>query len=88
MTTPIDTLFNIGKLFTFFGAVMFVFLSINGQMTYWFRARNTKTSDLPKKYRFLAKAALWECWFFAGWFALFVTVALCRVLWRLVTTGW
>ena len=88
MTTPIDTLFNIGKLFTIFSAAFFVFLTIVGQTTYWFRARNTPIKQLPKKYQFLARAALWECWFFAGWFVAFVMVALCRVLWRLVTTGW
>lgn len=88
MTTPLETLYNIGKLFGFLGAVMFIWLSILGQITYWLRARTTPINQLPKKYRFLAKAAFWECWFFAGWFALFVVVALCRVLWRLVTTGW
>ena len=88
MTTPLDTLYSIGKLFVFFGAAMFVWLTFLGQQTYWMRARNTKMKDLPKKYRFLAKAAYYECWFFAGWFVVFVTVALCRVLWRLVTVGW
>ena len=88
MTDPMVTLYNVGKLFMFIGGAFFVFLTILGQTTYWFRARNTKTSDLPKKYRFLAKAALWECYFFGGWFVLFIMVALCRVLWRMVTTGW
>ena len=88
MTTPIDTLYNIGKLFVFFGAAMFVWLTIYGQIIYWMRDRAMKIRELPKRHRFLAKAAYYECWFFAGWFVVFVTVALCRVLWRLVTTGW
>ena len=88
MTTPLETLYNVGKLFMFIGAAFFVGLSALAQTTYWLRARNMKIKDLPKKYRFLAKAGLWECYFFAGWFVVFVMVALCRVLWRMVTTGW
>ena len=88
MTTPLEILYNVGKLFMFVGAVFFIGLSILAQVTYWFRARVTPISQLPKKYRFLAKAAPWECFFFAGWFVLFIMAALCRVLWRMVTTGW
>ena len=88
MTTPGDTLYSIGKLFFFFGAAMFVWLTIYGQIIYWMRDRAMKIRELPKRHRFLAKAAYYECWFFAGWFVVFITVALCRVLWRLVTVGW
>lgn len=86
--TPLEILYNVGKVFVFVGAAMFIFLTILAQITYWFRARATPIHQLPKKYRFLAKAAPVECWFFAGWFVMFITTALCRVLWRLVTTGW
>ena len=47
MTTPIDTLYNIGKLFVFFGAAMFVWLTIYGQIIYWMRDRAMKIRELP-----------------------------------------
>ena len=88
MTDPMVTLYNVGKLFMYVGAVLFIGLSALAQITYWFRAKTAPINQLPKKYRFLAKAAPWECGIFVGYFVLFVTMAACRVLWHMVTTGW
>jgi len=88
MTTPLETLYNVGKLFMFVGGAMFVWLTFMGQATYWLKDKGLPFSSIPKRHRFLYRLGLWECYFFGGWFVLFIMVALCRVLWRMVTTGW
>ena len=88
MTTPLGTLYNIGKLFTIIGAGMFIWLTVMGQLTYWGKGRGVPLNTLPKQYKFLFHAGKWECIILAGWFVLFSLVALCRVLWQLVVTGW
>jgi len=55
MMTPLDTLYNIGKLFMFIGGAMFIWLTILGQMTYWMRARTTPSASFRRSIGFLRR---------------------------------
>ena len=86
--TPVETLTNLGKLLGYMGVAMFMFLTVLAQYAYWFKHPKVQMRDLPKRWKILSIAGFWECAFFACAGALFIVIAVTRVLWDLVVKGW
>lgn len=85
--TPLEILTNIGKLIGFMGVAMFVGVSCWAQFIFW-RTKEVQLRGLQKKSRMLYHAGKWEFICFTGVAALMIAIAVTRLLWRLVTTGW
>lgn len=86
--TPLEILENIGKLLAFMGVALFVIVSILAQWTFWINDERKHFASMPNKYKVLFKFGKWEFFFLMGMVVLTIIVALVRVLWRMVTTGW
>lgn len=86
--TPLEILENIGKLLAFMGVALFVVVSALAQWTFWINDERKHFANMPKKYKVLFMFGKWEFFFLMGVMVLVIIIALVRVLWRMVTTGW
>jgi hypothetical protein len=86
--SPLDLVINIGKMLAFMAAGMLLLCSALAQYTYWTKDEKKHYPSLTKKFKALYRFGFYEFWFFVVSACLFVVVALFRLLWWAVTTGW
>jgi hypothetical protein len=86
--SPLDLVINIGKMLAFMAAAMFLLCSALAQWTYWTKNESKDFPHLTKKYKMLYRFGFYEFWAFVVGGCTFVVVALVRLLWWAVTTGW
>jgi len=85
---PSDTLIAIGKIVGFMGMGFLIFITVLAQYTYWSKNEKIHLHKMTSKFKFLYHFGKYECWFFVVCGGMFLTVALVRALWYLVTTTW
>ena len=86
--TPLEILTNIGKLLGFMGIAYFVIITALALWIFWINDEKKNYPSMPNKYKRLFKVGKAEHWLLLGVAGLMIAIALTRVLWKMVTTGW
>lgn len=86
--TPLEILTNVGKLLGFMGIALFIVVSVLSWWVYWINDERKNYPGMPKKYKMLFQFGKYEIFGLLGAAVLMVSMALLRVFWKMVTTGW